>query len=87
MLSEKVDFNVVVQKVLDVIHGQGLTPSALGLILNVPREEFESLAKQYPGHHPGIMVLVEKNDWFVQIQPVLKPGDYPTGEVLKPSSE
>jgi hypothetical protein len=85
MPSEKVNFNALVQEVLDVISRHDLTPSTLGLIFNVPRDEFESLAQQYPGHHPGIIIIKQKNDWFVQIQPVPKPGDYPTGEILKPS--
>ncbi len=87
MPSQKVDFNAIAQEVLDVIRRHSLTPSTLGLIFNVPREEFDALAQQYPGHHPGIIIIKKGNDWFVQVQPILKPGDYPTGEVLKPSSE
>jgi hypothetical protein len=85
MPSPIVDLSVVVREVLDVIRRHDLTPGSLGLILNVPREEFESLVQQYPSQHPGIVIVKEKNDWFVQIQPILKPGDYSTGEMLDPS--
>jgi hypothetical protein len=92
MLDQKVDFNAVAREILDIMHRHGLTPNILRLIINVPDEEFEALALQYPDdRHPhhglGTILIRQKNNWFVQVQPILKLDDYPTGEMLKPSSE
>ena len=92
MMSHKVDFDAVAGEILDVMHRHGLTPNILGLIINVPDEQFEALAQQYPAdrhphYGPGIILIRQKNQWFIQVQPILKPGDYPTGEILRPSTE
>ncbi len=85
-MEQKINVDALVEETLDMIRSHGLHPQGLGLILNVPRDEFDALALQYPGHHPGIIILKNKNEWFVQIQPILLPGDYPDGSMLRPTS-
>ncbi len=91
-MSHKVDFDAIAGEILEVMHNHGLMPNILGLIVNVPDEQFEALAQQYPNnrqphHGPGMILIKQKDQWFIQIQPILKPGDYPSGEMLRPSTK
>lgn len=86
MPDHEIDVDALMMEVLALVHKHGLRPGTFGLTLVIPRKEFKALARQYPNHRPEMIRISKGNDWSIKFFPVLEPGDYPTGEALKPDS-
>jgi hypothetical protein len=49
-----------------------LNADTFGIALYIPAQDFDVIATNYPGSHPGIILISTESDgiqWFVQIMP------------------